>query len=730
MGQKLIIAEKSDAAKTIAKVIHDTWGEEFSPKKGYLEGKRYVVSWCSGHLVELAMPEDYDENLKKWRAEDLPIIPRTWKHQVMKEEKAANQFAVLQELMERPAITGLVNAADAGREGELIFRLVYMQVGCTKPVMRLWASTTAEEDIKDALLSMKPSENYDALYYAAACRSMQDWLVGINATRKYTCEYGKTLTVGRVQTPTLAMVVDRDNQIEGFQKTYFYKLVFTDAKGTTFTSGAYEKREDAEAAAAACTGKPFLISLAKTERKKAAPPLLYSTTELQKDAGKLYGFSPAETLALMQSLYDNHIQSYPRTDAIVISTAQRSFFLAALKTVSSVYNWPPVANPDVDRLIDDGKITDHPAVTVTKEFSAEKLPARTADELLVLRLVANRMLLCSAEDYEYDATKVIATCAGVNFEAKGIVTRKEGWRLYRGLLSSLQPDTPLPPYQNGETVNVEDAVAVVEKETAPPARYTASTLLEAMEKAGKKDMEDDVERTGIGTSATRAETIEKLIRTGYMEMTGKKNILVSTEKGRALIAVMPSSLRDVTMTVDWENRMLEIRKAPADVAKGMANNLMGETVAFVKSLISDFQIDAALKASTSNVDGKNGVGKCPLCGKTVCEGKKSWFCAGYKEGCQFSIWKEGEHGVYPTLHNSDVNITTAMVTKLLEKGKTNKITLKSLKTGANFEAYLVLNQYAPGKMGLAFEFPNDSGSAGKKKAAQKGKTGTKKIPKK
>lgn len=705
MRKKLIIAEKRDAGQTIASVINSAWKESFRQCSGYMESERYIVSWCKGHLIELAAPQTYDPALAKWTASSLPIIPKTYKYSVIEDSKA--QYDILKGLMERDDVIELVNAADSGREGELIFRLVYNQAGCTKPVKRLWVSTTAADDIKAALVSMKSSAEYDSLYFAALCRSVQDWLIGINITRKYSCEYHEKLTVGRVQTPTLAMIVRRDQEVEGFAKTYYYKLSFTDAKGTVFVSGNFDTKEEAEKALKTCSGKPIVVKEQQIKRKKVTPPMLYSTTELQKDAGKLYGLSPKETLDIMQSLYDNHLESYPRTDAVVISSGQRSEFAALLNVVSSVYGWPVLNQPNIDRLVNDAGIEDHPAVTVTREFSAGKRASRPASELQVLDLVANRMMCAAAPDYVYDATRVCAECAGVLFEAKGLVTVSEGWRVYRKAVSKMQPDMPLPDYTSGEQLSLSDAggIAVQQKETAPPPRYTTSTLLDAMEKAGKKDMDKDVERAGLGTSATRADTIDRLVRTGYVTMNGKRNTLISTEKGRALIRVVPRELREVDLTVLWENKMLEIRRAPADKAKCMADDLIHDTERFVTGLVRDFKKDDSLASTVGKQSGIPSVGVCPACGSPVVLSKNQdkWYCMGYKNGCAFQIWKHGERGVYPTLAASKVELTDKRVEKILKTGKSSKLKLTS-KAGKQFEAYLTLSQYAPGRYGLAFEF--------------------------
>lgn len=708
MAKKLIIAEKRDAGQTIANVVSNVWGEHFVAQKGYLESERYIVSWCAGHLVTLAQPDAYDPNLKKWSVDTLPIIPNQMQYTLI--ESTQGQYFILEKLFARKDVIGIVNAADAGREGELIFRLVYMYAKCKKPVKRLWASTTAAEDIKNALLSMKPGSEFDSLYLAALCRSIQDWLIGINATRKYSCEYGQKLTIGRVQTPTLAMVVNRDRAIEGFQKSYLYKLMFCDEKGTKFLTEAFESVDDANAALRKCSGKSIAVQDVKTQTKRVKPPMLYSTTELQKDTSKYFGMSPKETLDIMQKLYDQHLLSYPRTDATSISSAQEKEFHNFLKEIISWYQWPAptTGNWNVSRLVDDKAITDHPALTITREFSPSKRNGCNDKEKAVLDLVVNRMVTCASGDYVYKATAVFAQCNGVVFESRGIETLDEGWRYYRKMIAPFAPDTVLPDYQKGETLIAKTPMHIEQIETKPPARFTPSTLLEAMEKAGKNDMDSDVERVGIGTSATRAEIIEKLVSTGYVEITGAKNTIRSTEKGRALIDVMPSSLRNVDMTVEWENKMLAIRTAPVEKAEILAEDLLNETKQFVKDLISNFTIDNSLKCATGSIQNnkKESVGNCPACGRPVYLSKAgtSWYCSGYKEGCTFSIWKDGQKGIYPLLKANKYALTNKRIQTILKNGKTSLVSLTSPKTGKQMKASIALQEYAPGKYTLGLEF--------------------------
>lgn len=703
MVKKLIIAEKRDAGQTIAEVIKNVWGESFRSEKGYMESEHYIVSWCAGHLVSLSTPEEYSPDLKKWSLDTLPIIPEKWRYSVL--EPTKNQYFILKSLMDRDDVTGLVNASDAGREGELIFRLVYNKANCKKPVKRLWASTTAEEDLKKALLSMKPSSDYDSLYFAAMCRSVQDWIIGINATRKYTCEYNQKITIGRVQTPTLAMVVKRDLAIEGFQKNYFYEISFTDSKGTTFVSEKFETKQEAQKALNDCSGKNMTIKKVKVDTKKLNPPMLYSTTELQKDAGKIFGFSPKETLDCMQSLYDKHLQSYPRTDAVVLSTAQETDFTTILNTVIQGYSYPLIVSPNIKRLINDTAITDHPAVILTKEFTIHKRDRCSDAEKNILDLVANRMVIASASPYIYESTVLIAECNGVLFRSTGKKTVDEGWKTYQKKYVKQQSERPLAPYSQGEVLNITD-ISVVEKETEPPARFTTSTLLDAMEKAGKKEMEKDVERVGIGTSATRADVIDKLEKTGYIRISDKKQTIVSTEKGRALIAAVPTQLKEVDLTVEWENKMLEIRLSDTAKAKALSNQLIEDTKTFIRELINTFQVNESLKetgeSSNTNIPS---VGACPVCGSPVLKSKDGnrWYCSGYKEGCNFYILKTSDKGIYPTLEKSKVALDDKKVSRLLEKRKTTKLKLVS-KAGKSFEAYLVLSEYSPKKYGLSFEF--------------------------
>ena len=448
----------------------------------------------------------------------------------------------------------------------------------------------------------------------------------------------------------------------------------------------------------------------KTQTKRVKPPMLYSTTELQKDTSKYFGMSPKETLDIMQKLYDQHLLSYPRTDATSISSAQEKEFHNFLKEIISWYQWPAptTGNWNVSRLVDDKAITDHPALTITREFSPSKRNGCSDKEKAVLDLVVNRMVTCASGDYVYKATAVFAQCNGVVFESRGIETLDEGWRYYRKMIAPFAPDTVLPDYQKGETLIAKTPMHIEQIETKPPARFTPSTLLEAMEKAGKNDMDSDVERVGIGTSATRAEIIEKLVSTGYVEITGAKNTIRSTEKGRALIDVMPSSLRNVDMTVEWENKMLAIRTAPVEKAEILAEDLLNETKQFVKDLISNFTIDNSLKSATGSIQNnkKESVGNCPVCGRPVYLSKAgtSWYCSGYKEGCTFSIWKDGQKGIYPLLKANKYALTNKRIQTILKNGKTSLVSLTSPKTGKQMKASIALQEYAPGKYTLGLEF--------------------------
>ena len=552
---KLVLAEKPSVAQSIAKVLGATRRED-----GYLEGDGYVVSWCVGHLVELSQPEAYDEKYNKWAYADLPIFPDRWKYQVSASTK--KQFGILKKLMARKDVESLVCATDAGREGELIFRLVYQQAGCRKPFERLWISSMEDSAIREGFEQLKPSTEYDALYEAALCRERADWLVGINATRLFSTLYGQTLNVGRVMTPTLAMVVMREAAISAFRPEPFYtvELAFQD-----FTaSGERMKQKNlADEVARKCVGSVLTVTKAENKEKSEKPPVLYDLTSLQRDANRVLGFTAQQTLDYTQSLYEKKLVTYPRTDSRYLISDMEDMLPELIKSLFNIFPVEDVKNVPVHaaQVIDDKKVSDHHAIIPTKEtlkFSLVELPK---GEQAILRLIATRLFCAVGEPFRYNESVVELSDGNYIFSAKGKTTVQSGWKIFSGKPADKDKESEkqLPSLTVGEGLSVHSA-EVKEGKTSPPKHFTEDTLLQSMETAGADEMPEDAERKGLGTPATRAATIEKLVRIGFLERKGDKKTkhLISTHKGTALVTVMPEQIQSPSMTADWEAKLLMI----------------------------------------------------------------------------------------------------------------------------------------------------------------------------
>ena len=552
---KLIVAEKPSVAMSYAKVLGAT-----NRQDGYLEGNGYLVSWCVGHLVELAPPNIYDEKFIKWSIADLPILPQKWQYLVSASTK--KQFGILQKLMHRPDVDSIVNSCDSGREGELIFRLVYEQAGCKKPVSRLWLSSMEENAIREGFAHLKPSTEYDTLYNAALCRERADWMVGINASRLFSCLYNQPLAVGRVMTPVLAMTVVREAAIAAFTPEKFYTVALTLADGGTASSKRFAQKADAELLLSKCR-KEGRVTVQKMERKEKSesPPQLYDLTALQRDANRLLGFTAQQTLDYAQSLYEKRLITYPRTDSRFL-TEDMAASLPGL--VTDTGRALAVEEPfpiHVQQVINGSKVTDHHALLPTKSMANADLAALPAGEWNVLRLIAARLLCAVGEPHRYAETTLTTICAGEEFTAKGKEVLEEGWKaverkVLADILNRKQELTALPNAAENECgiLNAE----LKEGQTTPPKHFTEDTLLHAMETASADSMPEGVERQGIGTPATRAATIEKLVQKGFLERKGTKKtkVLLPTDKGKALITVMPEEtllvIREMLVLMSWK----------------------------------------------------------------------------------------------------------------------------------------------------------------------------------
>lgn len=549
---KLVITEKPSVAKAYADVLGAKKRQD-----GYFEGNGYLISWCVGHLVELVMPQDYDEKYRKWLMEDLPIIPEQWKYRVSGSTR--KQFNILEKLMKRKDVKELLCATDAGREGELIFRLVYLQAGCKKPFRRIWLSSMEDAAIKKAFAHPNPGADYDKLYEAARCREQADWIVGINATRLFSCLFRDTLNIGRVMTPTLSMVADREVEILGFVPEPYYVVRIT-AEGTAFDSRKIKNRDEAMQLARACrSAGTAVVQDISVKQKKENPPLLFDLTSLQREANKRFGFSAQQTLDYAQSLYEKKLLTYPRTDShYVTSDMEKTIPVLIRKTVEPVTGIAGEKQPVVKRLINDAGVTDHTALLPTANAASADLDALPSGERSILQMVMLRLLSATSIPHIYEETKVTVSCAGEVFSASGKKILEQGWKKYE---PENTKESFLPVFKKKMQLTTEE-IAIKNGQTKPPARFTEGTLLHAMETAGKDDIPEEAERSGIGTPATRAGIIEKLVRIGFLKRTGDKKAktLAPTEKGTFLVSILPEELKSVSMTADWEKKLLAIER--------------------------------------------------------------------------------------------------------------------------------------------------------------------------
>ena len=649
----LVIAEKPSVAQSIAKVLGAS-----SRKDGYLEGNNYIVSWCVGHLVELADASSYDERFAKWRYSDLPIVPEEWLFEVPKDKQ--KQFKVLCDLMRDKRVTELVCATDAGREGELIFRLVYKKAGCTKPFKRLWISSLEDSAIREGFAHLRSSGDYDRLYEAALARSKADWIVGINGTRLFSTLYHKKLVVGRVQTPTLAMLVEREGKITTFHKEKYFN-VHISKDSLTADLEKVKTEDEAKAIAAACDKKQAVVSSLKKETKTVNPPRLYDLTTLQREANRYYGFTAQQTLDLVQSLYEKKLLTYPRTDSQFITEDMES---TARQVIDIVSRKVPlfegiIHEPDIGRITNNAKVTDHHAIIPTVQLENQDLTELPESEQKIIRLVAMRFLSATGEKHIYDETSVTLTCEGYEFKAKGKTVVQDGWksveRCFKETLKSKEKDEPersLPSLNEKDILSSVDA-SVTEHYTSPPKPYTEDSLLSAMETAGNAEFDADTEKKGLGTPATRAGIIEKLVKGGFVERKGKS--LVPTKDGNNLVCVLPEQITSPSMTAEWENTLMQIERGNADADKFLSG-IVGMTSELVKAY--PFLSDA--KANRFDT-GRESIGKCPRCGSPVYVGKGNYYCSNRE--CSFCMWEDNKF-----FSSKKKKLTKKIAAELLDKG--------------------------------------------------------------
>ena len=669
---ELVIAEKPSVAQSIAAVLGAT-----QRKDGYLEGNEYLVSWCVGHLVELAQPESYKEAWKKWSYESLPIIPQEWQHEVKSDTKA--QYQILKKLMHDDRVDAVVCATDAGREGELIFRLTYNMAGCRKPMKRLWISSMEESAIRDGFHNLRPGSDYDNLYHSALCRQEADWIVGINGTRLFTVLYGgKALKVGRVQTPTLAMLVDRESKIMNFKKEAYY-MAHIMGNGLDAVSEHISDKTEAERIAGACENGQALVTSVVKEEKWVAPPKLYDLTTLQRDANRLFGFTAKQTLEYTQSLYEKKLVTYPRTDSQYLSNDMEGTAKNVIEAIfnSLLFEQNVMFNPDIKRILNSKKVTDHHAIIPTMEIIKQDLKAIPESEMKILSLCANRLLCATGEKHIYNSTKAELTCNDTVFKVSGKEVWKNGWKEFEGFFKSsykttedksdIEEEKKLPELREGMTIAVEQT-RVSEHFTQPPKHYTEDSLLSAMERAGNEDMSDDVERKGLGTPATRADIIEKLVKDGFVKR--EKKQMIPTEDGMKLITILPDVVKSPKLTADWENELTLVSKG--EVA---AEQFMTGIEAMVTDLVKTYHSvsDEQKTMFGAGRSGQEVLGKCPKCGGDVVKGKFGAYCTGK---CGMNVGK----ALGVTLSDTQV--------KSLLQGK--KILVKGLKgKKGSYDAYLI-----------------------------------------
>lgn len=669
---ELVIAEKPSVAQSIAAVLGAT-----QRKDGYLEGNDYLVSWCVGHLVELVQPESYEEAWKKWSYDNLPIIPQEWQHEVKSDTKA--QYQILKKLMHDDRVDAVVCATDAGREGELIFRLTYNMAGCRKPMKRLWISSMEESAIRDGFHNLRPGSDYDNLYHSALCRQEADWLVGINGTRLFTVLYGgKALKVGRVQTPTLAMLVDRESKIMNFKKEAYY-MAHIMGNGLDAVSEHISDKTEAERIAGACENGQALVTSVVKEEKWVAPPKLYDLTTLQRDANRLFGFTAKQTLEYTQSLYEKKLVTYPRTDSQYLSDDMEGTAKNVIEAIfnSLLFEQNIMFNPDIKRILNSKKVTDHHAIIPTMEIIKQDLKVIPESEMKILSLCANRLLCATGEKHIYNSTKAELTCNEIVFKVSGKEVWKNGWKEFDDFFKNsyktaedkldAEEEKKLPELHEGMMIAVEQT-KVSEHFTQPPKHYTEDSLLSAMERAGAEDMGDEVERKGLGTPATRADIIEKLVKDGFVKR--EKKQMIPTEDGMKLITILPDVVKSPKLTADWENELTLVSKG--EVA---AEQFMSGIEAMVTDLVKTYHSvsDEHKAMFGTGKGGQEVLGKCPKCGADVVKGKFGAYCTGK---CGMNVGK----ALGVTLSDTQV--------KSLLQGK--KILVKGLKgKKGSYDAYLI-----------------------------------------
>ena len=698
---KLVIAEKPSVAMSLAAVLG-----AMERKDGYLEGPGYLVSWCVGHLLELAQPEAYKEQYAKWRYEDLPILPENWKYEVPKDKKT--QLALLCRLMKDKRVDSVVCATDAGREGELIFRLVYEYAGCNKPMERLWISSMEDAAIREGFDHLCPGSDYDKLYDAAVCRAGADWLIGINATRLFSVLYGVTLNVGRVMSPTLALLVQRESDIESFISKPFYVPEIT-CGGFTASGEKMTERSEAEKIRMDCDHNSAFVRSVEKQVKTIQPPCLYDLTTLQRECNRIYGYTAQQTLDYVQSLYEKKLATYPRTDSQYLTKDMQATAASLILWLrdNMTFGKGYAGEPDIDRVTDDSKVTDHHAIIPTVEIARTDLSELPSGERDVLTLLAVRLLCATTQVHRFEAVTAILDCQGYTFTAKGKTILQSGWkeveRIHRMSIRQSETehkeneDAALPVLKEGQTFETVSA-SLREGKTSPPKHYTEDTLLSAMETAGAEDMPEDAERKGLGTPATRAATLEKLVSAGFVQR--KKKQLIPTEKGRNLIAVLPDNIKSPILTAEWESMLKQVEHGELS-----ATSFMDQIADMSRTLVKEHTAPGKRFADlfpSSRETAHEAVGVCPRCGAPVYEGKKGFFCDNRE--CSFALWKDNRF-----FSSKKKSITKSVAAALLKEGRISMSGLYSEKTGKTYDAEVILDDTGGKYVNFKLKFPIKKG---------------------
>ena len=693
MSKFLVIAEKPSVAQSYAKNL-----SAYKREDGYLEGESCIVSWCLGHLAEYAQPEEYDPKYEKWQFDDLPILPEAWKLKVSKDKK--KQFEVIKTLMSRSDVEYLVNGCDAGREGELIFQRVYDLAGCRKPVKRLWISSMEDAAIQKGFQTMKSEEEYKNLCMAAVCRAQADWLIGMNGTRAYTTRYFKRLVVGRVQTPTLAMLAERQERIEHFQKEAFYKVALTDGK-LTVVSENIANEEAADLLAALCNGSTAVVTQMKKECKKSFPPKLYDLTSLQREANRYFGYTAKRTLDMLQELYEEKLVTYPRTDSQFVTEDMKDSveeLVEKMPVLLSFVDYGQLGH-GIKRVINNAKVSDHHAILPTKEAVEKGIADLPSDKKNLMMLICQQLVQATGEEYLYEQTDITVKCQEQDFKARGKIPVQMGFKevekAFKQLCVKTEPveekekETSIPAgYEEGMRLFPVKAEKTTHY-TSPPKPFNEDTLLAAMETAGNKEFDSETEKKGLGTPATRASIIEKLVSSGYAQRKGKQ-ILPSTE-GKELVKVMPEYLKSAVMTAEWENQLLMMEKGQITDTQ-----FMGEITSLVRKILEvcrEIPEEERRRFQTA----REVIGKCPVCGCDVFEGKQNFYCSNRQ--CDFALWKENRF-----LGSMEKNLDKKMARELLDKACTHVKGLYSKKKDMKFDADLLLT-LEDGKPRFHLEFP-------------------------